>query len=82
MGGWTRFRNAGLLWWVNRSLHMFGWSLVAMVDESSGEVVSVEPRQVGYRGFSREAEEEGFAKLTRHMGEMHAIWRDQVEGGG
>lgn len=29
---WREFQRAGLLWWVNRGLHLFGWALVFVVD--------------------------------------------------
>jgi hypothetical protein len=124
---WAAFRESGLLWWVNRSLHLFGWSIVfemekqwrgrdelpeneapVVVDMDDGKhmigpahLLSVEipgggrvpltmggawhsgvvrwmyegdevvkgvyPERVPYRGFSREAEEEGFTTLTEYL---------------
>jgi len=64
---WGEFQQAGLLWWVNRTLHLFGWALVAEQDESSGEILSVFPARVKYRGFSTQSEERGFRKLTKYL---------------
>lgn len=60
---WKEFQNAGLFWWINRSLHLFGWCLV-FEEEEDGTITSVYPATTSYRGFSPEVEAEGFAKLT------------------
>ena len=67
---WQEFREAGLLWWVNRALHVFGWAIVVQVDEK-GDVTDVYPAVCGYRGFGEESEERGFARLRRWM-QKHA----------
>ena len=66
---WSEFRDAGLLWWINRSLHLFGWAIVFEVDEDTQEVTSVYPARVEYRGFQYASEEKGFVKLTKHLKE-------------
>ena len=63
---WDEFRNAKLLWWVNRSLHWFGWSIVVEADES-GKVVEVYPAKVDFTGFSEEDEREGFLGLLDYL---------------
>jgi len=65
---WGAFREAGLLWWINRGLHLFGWAIVVDVDED-GEVTDCYPARCGFRGFSEESETRGFAKLTAHLEE-------------
>jgi hypothetical protein len=63
---WQEFRDAGLLWWVNRTLHLFGWCLV--FEGLAGEPPSrVYPARTSYRGFSGETEKRGFARLTAHL---------------
>lgn len=78
---WEDFRNTGLLWFVNRVLHLFGWAIVLVcnVEEGTGsqevtgakgepmvtEVLEAYPARVAFRGFHREAEEDGFRKVTR-----------------
>lgn len=63
---WEEFQKAGLLWWTNRILHLFGWSIVLEV-EADGTVSKVFPAETAWRGFGREGEEAGFAALTRHL---------------
>lgn len=63
---WDEFRNAKLLWWVNRLLHWFGWSIVVEADES-GKVVEVYPARVDFTGFSEEDEREGFLGLLDYL---------------
>lgn len=63
---WKEFREAGLLWWVNRSLHLFGWAIVVSLDEA-GEVLEVKPCRVPYRGFDRADEEDGFRMVSGYL---------------
>lgn len=62
---WEEFRAAGLLWWINRALHLFGWAIVLEIDE--GSVTDVYPARCRFRGFSSECETEGFTDLTNHV---------------
>ncbi len=62
---WEEFKNAGLLWWVNRILHIFGWAIVFEMD--SGKVTEVYPAHCRFRGFSEEAETDGHRKLAVHI---------------
>ncbi len=63
---WSEFRASGLLWWVNRSLHLFGWAIVVQMNQS-GEITNCWPARVRFRGFVEGDEEEGFRKLTNHI---------------
>ena len=63
---WDEFREAGLLWWINRILHTFGWAIVFEVGKDNA-VVEIYPARVQYRGFGRESEEAGFTKVTKFM---------------
>jgi hypothetical protein len=63
---WEEFRESGLLWMLNRSLHIFGWAIV-LVQEADGSISRAYPARVNYRGFSREAEESGFERITKYM---------------
>ena len=65
---WEAFREAKLLWWINRILHTFGWALVMVIDKD-GNIIDAYPANVSYRGFSAESEAAGFegiAKLIRY----------------
>ena len=64
---WDEFQDAGLVWWINRILHMFGWAIVLSVD--GDKVVEAYPARCKYRGFPSDIEEDGFEKLTTHLAE-------------
>jgi len=61
---WEGFRETGLLWWVNRQLHLFGWTICVEVNEA-GEVQGGFPVRTNFRGFGRESEELGFSRLGK-----------------
>lgn len=63
---WQEFTDTKLLWWVNRSLHLFGWAIVVAV-EDDGTVTDAYPARVKFRGFSEETEAEGFITLTEYL---------------
>lgn len=63
---WKEFQECKLLWWINRSLHLFGWAIV-IVQEEDGTISDCHPARVQYRGFSEDAEDEGFTVLTQHL---------------
>jgi hypothetical protein len=63
---WEEFRHAGLLWWVNRILHLFGWAIVVEV-EAGGKVTDAYPARVKFRGFDETSESAGFTALTSHF---------------
>lgn len=67
---WDEFASAGLFWWINRSLHLFGWALVRECGEDE-KVVRVYPARCRYRGFDAETEADGFRRLTEHI-KQHA----------
>ena len=50
--GWNEFRNTGLLLFVNMFLHIFGWTIVLMIDSETGKVLEVYPAKTDYKGFS------------------------------
>lgn len=70
---WREFADAGLFWWINRGLHLFGWALV-YIENNDGTIERVYPARTTYRGFSEETEREGFRQLSQHM-------RDNFKGG-
>ena len=63
---WKEFQDSKLLWWINRSLHLFGWAIVLNC-EDNGDITEVYPARVNFRGFDEKTEEEGFIKLTEHL---------------
>jgi hypothetical protein len=66
---WKEFKDCKLLWWVNRSLHIFGWAIV-YEEETDGTITNVYPARVPWRGFSEAVEEEGFTGLTQHIAKV------------
>lgn len=63
---WEEFRASGLLWWINRILHTFGWALVMQV-EADGRITDAYPARVKFRGFSTACETEGFKDVSAHI---------------
>lgn len=63
---WREFQDTGMLWVINRTLHIFGWSIVFDVSETD-EILSVYPARVGWRGFQPEIDDEGFRKVSQYM---------------
>lgn len=62
---WEEFRETKLLWWINRSLHLFGWAIgIEKLDDGS---VIAYPMKVKYRGFDEETENKNFIKLTKYI---------------
>lgn len=66
---WEEFQNSGLLWWINRILHTFGWAIVFAYNDVTDELESVYPARVKFRGFSKDAEKAGFQKISKYMEE-------------
>lgn len=62
---WKEFMDCGLLWWVNRTLHLFGWAIVFETDDD--KIIQVYPARVKFRGFDEKTEADGFTKLTKHL---------------
>jgi hypothetical protein len=75
--GWAEFRATGLLWWLNRSLHLFGWAIVLVV-ERDGSVSDCYPARVGFRGFDAMDEAMGFAALTNYMKQQSEELSEEV----
>jgi hypothetical protein len=63
---WKEFQETGLIWWVNRSLHLFGWAIVAEID-GQGNILNVYPARCKFRGFSQTIEEWGFKALSGYL---------------
>lgn len=64
---WEDFRNCGMLWWINRILHIFGWAIVYKTENE--KTVEVYPARVKFRGFSEKDETEGFIKVSKYLKE-------------
>jgi len=64
---WEEFQSIGLLWFVNRLLHLFGWAIVFSIDIESRKILQVFPARVRFRGFHDKDETEGFHNLTNYL---------------
>lgn len=64
---WKEFSEAGLLWYVNRILHVFGWVLVCKPGGDGGEPARVYPARCDFIGFPEEVDKENKAKLRSHL---------------
>lgn len=62
---WEQFRETGLLWLINVTLHLFGWAIVCEVSED--KAISVYPARVTYRGFTEQDNTEGYRKVTKYL---------------
>jgi hypothetical protein len=65
---WEEFRESKLLWWVNRSLHLFGWAIV-LETNNEGNIIGARPAKVSFRGFSEDVETKNFVILTKYLTE-------------
>ena len=68
---WNEFREIGLLWFVNRTLHLFGWAIVVEIDPKTKKTINGFPAKCKFRGFSEKCEIEGFKKVTKYLGMNH-----------
>ncbi|PAV30305.1 hypothetical protein CIL05_07495 [Virgibacillus profundi] len=62
---WKDFRDSGLLWFINQTLHLFGWALVAEIEED--EIKRVYPARVKFRGFDEDTNSNGYVKLSEYL---------------
>lgn len=62
---WEEFRDAGLVWFVNMILHLFGWALVVKMKD--GHIVSVYPMRTSLRGFGPAINSNGYIKVTKYL---------------
>lgn len=64
---WEEFRTSGLLWWINRMLHLFGWAIVLAYKEPGQLPCRAYPIRLAARGFAEKDDAAGYVKLTRHL---------------
>jgi hypothetical protein len=65
---WEDFKKAGMLWFVNSILHVFGWSIVVEL-KANGEIAGVYPARVKFRGFSEDSNTQGYKNITNYLKE-------------
>jgi len=63
---WKEFRDSGLLWFINTTLHLFGWAIVINV-EDDGTILSAYPARVKFRGFDLKSNDAGYQKVSKYL---------------
>ena len=63
---WEEFRSTGLLWWINQTLHLFGWAIVVNYDNDDN-ITDAYPARTNFRGFPDDVVDEGFKQLTQYL---------------
>lgn len=66
---WEKFRESGLLWWINMNLHIFGWSIIFELGEN-GKITKVYPARVRFRGFDQKTNTDNYKKVGNYMALM------------
>lgn len=62
---WKEFKESGLLWFINQTLHLFGWALVMEYNE--GQINRVYPARVKFRGFDEKTNTDGYKKVSTYL---------------
>jgi hypothetical protein len=62
---WEEFRSSGLLWFINKTLHIFGWAIVVEIEND--QVKNCYPARVKFRGFTEDDETEGYQKVSKYL---------------
>ena len=65
---WEEFRDSGLLWWINTTLHLFGRAIVFDYEKNTGKLKEVYFAKCKYRGFDSQNIENGYKNLTKFVG--------------
>ena len=63
---WKEFQDNKLLWWVNKTLHLFGWAIVLEVDDDYN-IKDVYPARVSHRGFDTITDKLGYSALSKYL---------------
>ena len=65
---WEEFRSTGLLWFINQTLHLFGWAIVIEYDDSDPEkIIEVYPARVKFRGFGQKSIDRGYRNVSKYL---------------
>lgn len=70
---WSMFRNSGALWFINRTLHLFGLAIVFETgpgEDGDETVKRVYPARCKFRGFDEASETDWFKRLTKYLNAM------------
>lgn len=70
---WEEFRETGLLWLINTTLHVFGWCIV--YETKTGEAY---PARTKFRGFSNESDTKGYRMVSAYLQENIDTIKDEA----
>lgn len=56
------FKDTGLLWFINTTLHLFGWTIV--YDAETGVIY---PARCKFRGFEVSNNDKGYQKVSKYL---------------
>ena len=76
---WKEFRESGLLTFVNTFLHIFGWVLVLEMDDT-GNITEAYPARTSWRGFSEDAMDKAYKRVTKGLQADIPQLMEDVEG--
>jgi len=62
---WEEFQKSRLLWWVNRSLRLFGWSIA--LESRGGVIVNAYPIKTNATAYPEDFEEQAFEELKSYI---------------
>lgn len=63
---WKEFKDSKVLWFVNRTIHLFGWAIILKYDDNKN-IIGAFPARVDYRGFGEESDTKGYIGLTEYL---------------
>ena len=63
---WEKFRECGVLWFVNTVLHLFGLAIVVDI-EDDGTISDAYPAECKFRGFDEDTNDKGYRNLTEYI---------------
>lgn len=58
------FRESGLLWFINTTLHVFGWAIAW-----NSETDEIYPTRTSFRGFDYAHNDNGYRNVTKYLKE-------------
>lgn len=76
---WDKFRESGLLWWVNMNLHLFGWSIIFEMNEDQTKITKVYPARVRFRGFDQNTNTKNYRKISNYLSLMANQLKKEAE---
>ena len=64
-----KFRETGLLLFINQFLHIFGWAIIVVTDNNENLIMY--PNKVNCRGFSERSVDNAYKKLAKYISDNH-----------